>query len=179
MFENLFNVEGWRSIALVFQILVWVLGVIAVLFQIIVFVAKANIDTLKVDPRTIDHAPALYPHTKVQSPPISIITFGYGETESYTSEIISGLKAADFDVRAPMHVGFRPDAQSGVTVVPNGHDATQLMKSLDQADIKYTVGQQLHVPASASYSTPFQIGMNFKWLTDSFGERSCCRKMII
>ena len=27
--------------------------------------------------------------------------------------------------------------------------------------------------------TSFQIGMNFKWLTDSSGERSCRRKMII
>ena len=35
------------------------------------------------------------------------------------------------------------------------------------------------VPRGPSYSTPFQIGMDFRWLTDSFGERSCCKKMII
>lgn len=30
-----------------------------------------------------------------------------------------------------------------------------------------------------SYSTPFQTRMNFNLLTESFGDRSCCRKAII
>lgn len=149
MFETLFTVDGWRSIAFVFQILVWVLGVIAVLFQIIVFVAKANVDTLKAAPRTIDNPAALYPHMKVKSPPISIISFGNGEPEAYAAEIIAALRSTDFDVKPPMHVGFNQAASSGLTVVPNGQDASQLMKSLDQAKIKYTLGKNHHVPASA------------------------------
>lgn len=149
MLENLFPIEGWRAIALIFQILVWILGVAAVLFQIVVFVAKTNIDTLQEAPRIVTHAPALQPHSQVQMPPVTVITFGYGEPEKYTAEIIKGLRAASFDVRPPMHVGFRPDAPSGLTVVPNGHDATQLIKSLEQANIKYNIGQINHVPPSA------------------------------
>lgn len=149
MIENLFTIDGWRSIALVSQILVWVLGVMAVLFQIIVFFAKTNIDTLNASPRHIKQASAHQPYTKIKSPPISVITFGYSEPEAYESEIITWLKDADFHVKTDMHVGFRPDAPSGLTVVPNGHDATQLLRSLDQANIKYTIGQYPHVPVSA------------------------------
>ena len=150
--NSFLSLEGWKSATLIFTVLGWTFGALTILSGIAVYVANTNIDALKAAPRAIEHPPALYPHMKVKSPPISIITFGYGEPESYTSEMISALNAADFEVRPPMHVGFRPGAPSGVTVVPNGHDAAQLMKSLDQADIKYTISQQLHVPASALQS---------------------------
>jgi hypothetical protein len=137
--------------------LVWILGVTAVLFQIIVFVAKANIDTLQAVPRSVDHAPALQPHAKLSSPPISVIAFGNSEPVAYASEIISGLTKAGFIVKPLMHVSSRPDAPSGLTVIMNGHDGTQLLLSLDQAGIKYATGQQLHVPLSAIQSVADSI----------------------
>ena len=49
----------------------------------------------------------------------------------------------------------------------------ELIEKVDQMKKE----DKMDLSSDPSCSTPFQIGMNFKWLTDSFGERSCCRKM--
>jgi hypothetical protein len=149
LFASLLSLDGWKTAAVIFTVLGWTFGALGILSAIAVYVAKANIETLKEAPRTVAHSPALQPHIQVPKPPISVIVFGYGEPEAYAAEIIKGLRDASFDVRPPMHVGFRPDAPSGLTVVANGHDAAQLMNSLEQAKIPYLVGKRHHIPASA------------------------------
>jgi hypothetical protein len=148
MLESLLSLEGWKSAALIFTLLGWTFATLGILSGIAVYVAKTNIETLKEAPRTVTNAPALQPHNQITKP-ITVVTFGYGESEAYTAKIIEGLRGSGFIVRNPMRVGFRPGAPMGLTVVPNGHDASQLMKSLDQSKIPYSVGETHRVPARA------------------------------
>jgi hypothetical protein len=151
MFETYLSMDGWKSAVLAFTILGWVCAGLSLVSGIIVYVAKANIEVLKEAPRAVEHAPALQPHTQAPTVPITVIAFGYGEPIAYAHGIIEGLTKAGFSVRR-MTVGFRPDAPTGVTVVPNGNDANELKASLDQAGIKYSIGQTHHIPGSAIQS---------------------------
>jgi hypothetical protein len=155
MFETAFSLDGWKSIALIFTVLGWTLGAFVIVSGIIVYIAKTNIEVLKESPRRVVDAPAMK-STEEPTIPITVIAFGYGEPSAYADAIIDGLRNAGFTVRK-MTVGFRSDAPTGLTVVSNGHNATALMKSLDQATLKYSIGETHHIPASATTSASDSI----------------------
>jgi hypothetical protein len=161
MFQSIFSVDVWKSIAFAFTVIGWTSAILVTLSAIIVYVSKTNIEALKEAPRTVYNAPTMQPRRSLQTVPITVIAFGYGEPIDYADSIIDRLTKAGFVVRK-MRVGFRTDAPSGLTVVPNGHDAVALMQSLNQAGLKYSVGQTHHIPLlaaeSASDSVVLEVG---------------------
>jgi hypothetical protein len=150
MFQSTFSVDVWKSIAFWFAVLVFTFAALGTISGIIVHVAKTNIEALKDAPRTVSNSPEMHP-LRLPTVPITVIAFGHGEPIDYADSIIDRLLKARFIVRK-MTVGFRTDAPTGLTVVPNGHDAVALMQALDQADLKYSIGQTHHIPGSAIQS---------------------------
>ena len=161
MFQSTFSVDGWKSIVFTFTILGWTFAALVTISAIIVHVAKTNIEALKDAPRMVSNSPAMQPLRTLPAVPITVISFGHGEPIDYADSIIDRLIKAGFVVRK-MTVGVRADAPTGLTVVPNGHDAVSLIQSLDQAGLKYSVGQTHHIPGvaiqSASDSVVLEVG---------------------
>lgn len=151
MFQSIFSVDGWKSIAFAFTVLGWTFAALGTFSGIIVYVAKVNIEALKEAPRAVSNAAAMQPRRPSPTVPITVIAFGYGEPIVYADSIIDRLIKTGFIVRK-MTVGFRADAPTGLTVVPNGQNAVELMQSLDQAGLKYSIGRAHHIPGSAIQS---------------------------